>query len=109
MTLTTADGSDIVFDYTFKAGKYGIKAWYDDYGWASVSGEVDVSAPAAYTASTTQSSYLGGQITITGDHISDSAVIKIGSAEGKMISSTASDAVFAIPALIAPDVVSNYA
>ena len=49
----TYSGSVISFSHSFKAGRYALKLYYGAYGWADSTKYVDVSAPAAYTASTT--------------------------------------------------------
>lgn len=84
----------VEFPYTFRTGKYGIKVWYDAYGWGEVSAFFTVAASADFTASATTSSYLGGQITVSGAFISDKAELSIGGMKGKVISVTDSQAIF---------------
>ena len=64
---------------------------YEGIGWATVSGEIDVSITGSYTVpANTDASFNGGQLTVTGSDISSEAVIKIGAFEGKVLSQTAS-------------------
>ena len=73
-----------------------------------MSAQLEATAAAAFTASLKQTSFLGGQITVTGQYISDSAVLKVGGFEGKVLSSTTSDAVFEIPPLLTPNVLTTF-
>ena len=107
-TDVTVASNAISFPYTFGAGSYAIRVWYDNYGWGEVSATVSAAALADFTASLTTSSYLGGQLTVTGDYISESAVLTIGAFKGKVISTTPSSAVFEIPALITPTVIATF-
>lgn len=84
----TADTFSASID--FKAGKHKFKVLYEGLGWATVTGEIDVSAAATYTAANVDSSFAGGQFTVTGTDINPEAVIKIGGFEGKVLSQTAS-------------------
>ena len=90
----TFSSPTLSFSYTFKTGKYGFKIWFDKYGWAQISSQLSASASADFTASLTSSSFMGGQIVVSGDHISDNAELRIGAFSGKVISSTSTEAVF---------------
>ena len=104
----TSTAPSYSFSYTFRTGEYGFKIWYEAYGWAQISSTLTVAAAADFTASVTQSSYLGGKITVSGSYISNDAVLRVGAFEGKVVSVTDTDAVFEIPPLIAPEVLTQY-
>ena len=48
-------------------------------------------------------------MTVTGSFISSDSVLRVGAYEGRVISATASEAIFEIPALTTSEVVGQYA
>lgn len=90
----TTSGTVIRFNSNFKAGQYKFKVYYNGYGWADVQGKIDISAPSSYTAATTDSSYAGGKLVVTGANISPQAVIKVGGFVGKALEVLPSSATF---------------
>lgn len=66
----TTNGSILNFSYTFSAGQYGFKVFYNAYGWANVPLTLNISAPSTYSSVRTDSSFAGGKLTVTGNNIS---------------------------------------
>jgi hypothetical protein len=50
---------------------------FDGYGIADISDVLDITV-SGYSASPVTSSYAGGKLTVTGNDISESAIIKVG-------------------------------
>ncbi len=67
----TNTSSQLSFSVTLNSGKYGFKLYDDVYGWYdATSALITVSKSAtAYTVATTQTSFNGGVLTITGNNI----------------------------------------
>lgn len=80
------DGRFIQFDYSFKAGRYSLKAWYDGYGWGSCSSVINVNPATPFTVTNTQVSIAGGRIAVVGGDISPDSVLKVGGFTGKVVS-----------------------
>ena len=56
--------------YTFSAGQYGFKVFYNAYGWANVPLTLNISTPSTYSSVRTDCSFAGGKLTVTGNNIS---------------------------------------
>jgi hypothetical protein len=65
----TNSGSILNFGYTFSAGQYRFKVFYNAYGWANVPLTLNISASGTYSSISTDSSFAGGKLTVTGNNI----------------------------------------
>ena len=88
------------FNFDFKAGKYGVKVWYDQYGWGDCTSFVTVMSQVVYTAGSIDASYNGGSVVVNGADISTDAMIKIGGYTGKVLQTFSTYSVFELPPLI---------
>ncbi len=86
----TTSGSILNFNFIFNPGQYGFKVLYNNYGYADIPQTINISASGTYTATSTDSSFAGGRITVTGNNISPQSIIKVGGFIGKLLSQTAS-------------------
>lgn len=104
----TYSGSVIQFTNNFLAGRYGVRVYYSKYGNANTAKFINITAPSTYTATPTDSSVFGGQLTVTGNNINPQSVINVGGFKGKIISQTSTQAIFSIPPLVTPLTIASY-
>lgn len=108
VTNWTYSGTFINFNYNFDAGKYGFILVYADYGIGNCINLLQVTAAAPYTNTNAVVSLMGGQMIVSGTDISNNAVLRVGGFVGKLISKTASDAIFEVPPLITQATMTQY-
>jgi len=94
--------SQLAFNVTLNSGKYGFILYDDVYGWYTTAATsfITVSKSGTYSVTTTQTSFNGGAVTVTGNNIGNGAVLKINGLTGTVVSRTATEAIFNIPALV---------
>lgn len=63
------NGTIVSFSYAFNGGKYGVRVWYDVYGWGDSAGYLTVGNSSGYVVGAVDVSYAGSTITINGTDI----------------------------------------
>lgn len=102
ITGQTYSSAVINFPVNLKSGKYGFRLYDDFYGWFATTERsfLSVSQSGTYTISPTSSSFNGGVVTVTGNHIGQGAVVKVNNMVGRLIERTDTNAKFEIPKLV---------
>lgn len=108
ITSWTYSGTFINFNYNFDAGKYGFVLVYADYGIGNCVNQLQVTAATTYTNTNADVSLFGGQMVVSGTDISANAVLRVGGYSGKLISKSATEAIFAVPPLITQATIAQY-
>ena len=107
MTITeqTYASAVINFSVNLKSGKYGFRLYDDRFGWFATTERtvLSVSQRGTYTVSPTTSSFNGGVVTVTANHIGDGSIVKVNNMVGRLIERTDTNAKFEIPRLVTVD------
>lgn len=100
LTFTKIDSTRYSFSVTLPAGSYKIVA-NSTYGLFSNSNTINVLAPTL-TASTLNTSFAGGNFTITANKLSPSSYITLNGQRGNIIKYTSTQVTYQIPILLTP-------
>lgn len=105
MNNWSINSTQLNFSVTLNSGKYGFKMYDDLYGWYSFTTNSILSVSKTslnYSISTTQTSFNGGSVIVTGDYIGDGATLTINGYKGNVLMRNSSAAVFQVPQLVTP-------